>query len=502
VLHDLFGLLMLKNASYLRALKIFAGPLAGLLVWYAMLSSTGNQLMAKMSGLTVLMAVWWIFESFSLYFTALLPLPFFPLLGIMDMRDLAPLYTNEVIFLFIGGFLIAFAIEKWNLHKRIALKIILMVGQSPSRVLLGFMLSGYLLSMWISNVATTMMLLPAVLAVAKQYASVFGDENCKKIKVALLLGLAYSSSIGGTATLIGTAPNIIFVGFYGQSFPDTAAISFSDWLLFGLPLSIVFLMLCYAVLLKMFQLKLLNQFKSDKNIDWKSMYHNLGKLSSEEKLVIIIFISTVLLWFFRADLDIGFIHVPGWIHFFSFPEYITDSTVAILMACALFVIPTSDFKGSIIGWDDAKRIPLGILFLFGGGFALAKGISVSGLSDWMAIHLEGISHLNLLLIVVLLSTFMTFFTELTSNTASTYLVLPILLSLSASLDVNPILVMLPVVFSASFAFMLPIATPPNTIVFGTEAIKMSEMLKTGFILNVIGIVLISLFTLTVGRWLF
>jgi solute carrier family 13 (sodium-dependent dicarboxylate transporter), member 2/3/5 len=479
-------------------IKKLAGPAVGFILYLLVNNSTSDPIMAKMAGVAGWIAVWWITEAISLFFTALLPLFLFPLLGIMDMREVAPLYTNEIIFLFVGGFLIAFAIEKWELHKRIAFSIINSTGTTPSRILFGIMLSSYILSMWISNIATTMMLIPAVLAVATQF-EVSGINTSKKIATALLLGLAYAASIGGTATVIGTAPNMIFMAFYNNAFPDFPQISFTKWIMFGLPISATFFIVAYLLINRLF-FKNLEGNLPDAD-ECKKAYNALGKMKFEEKALIILFSITVLLWFFRADIAIDQFVIRGWSNFFPEATYITDSTVAMLMAGVLFLFPSKD-GGQLLGWEEAKKIPLGIIFLFGGGFAIARGITTSGLSDWIAQNMVGIDLLHPVILVIILCTFMTFFTELTSNTASTYLILPLLLSVSVNIDVHPVLLMTPVVFSASFAFMLPVATPPNTVVFASEQVKIKDMMRTGIYLNLIGVILITLFIFLIGEYIF
>jgi solute carrier family 13 (sodium-dependent dicarboxylate transporter), member 2/3/5 len=476
-------------------LKKLSGPIIGFLVFILMYSSTGDLLLSKMAGIGGWMAVWWITEAVSLYFTALLPLSLFPLLGIMDMREVAPMYTNEIIFLFIGGFLIAFAIEKSNLHKRIAFGILSSIGHTLPRVLLGIMLSSFLLSMWISNIATTMMLLPAVLAIAVQLDAL----GIKKTATPLLLGLAYASSIGGTASLIGTAPNLIFAGFYHEQFPDAAPITFTKWLMFGLPVAIIFFIVAFFVLKWLF---MPNQGKITIDlIECKEEYTKLGKLSLDEKSIIVLFSITVLLWFFRSDIVLDNFTIPGWSKLMPQPKYITDSAIAIFMASIMLVFPSKNEK-TLITWKEVQKIPLGIIFLFGGGFALAKGISDSGLSHWIADNLSGLNVLTPILLILALAAFMTFFTELTSNTASTYLILPIIMAVAHGSGINPLLLMVPVVFSASFAFMLPVATPPNTVVFASEHIKISEMIKAGLILNIFGIIIITTMIYIIGGVIF
>lgn len=458
---------------------------------------TGNLLISKMAGITVWIAIWWITEAVNIYFTSLLPLSLFPLSGIMDMKEVAPLYTNEIIFLFIGGFLIAFAIEKWKLHQRVSLKILLSIGTSPARVLLGFMLCSYLLSMWISNIATTMMLLPAVLAVAKQF-----NENVSRtdrmIPTALLLGLAHGATIGGTATLVGTAPNMIFMKFYNESFPDSLQINFTNWLFFSLPVSLLFLAICFFVLKKLFIDQ--SQVMSLDIEKCKRDYESLGKPGREEKTVFALFLVTIMLWFFREDVVLGSLKIPGWTHLAE-TKFITDSTIAMAMASILFLIPSRG-KDHLLSWEEAKKIPVGIIFLFGGGFALAKGISASGLSDWLASSLSAINTIDPLYIVIILCAFTIALSEFASNTATAYLVLPIVLSLSKTVEAHPLLLMIPVIFSASYAFMLPVATPPNTVVYGTELINARSMMKAGIILNIVGMILVTIAVFTLGKWVF
>lgn len=484
--------------NYHNPLKILAGPAIGALLYSLMLQNTGNDLMAKTTFVVALMGTWWILEAFSIYFTALIPLSLFPILGVMDMREIAPAYANDIIFLFTGGFLIAFAIEKWNLHKRIALRIMLAIGSEPEKIMLGMMLSSYILSMWISNVATTMMLLPAALSIVKQFECE-DKKSFLRFSTALLLSIAYASSIGGTATLVGTAPNIIFMGFFNENFPELPAMSFAKWIMFGLPVSAIFLVIAYFLFKKLFlkNLKLANV-----SLNYcQQEYEKLGKMSREEITVSVVFFITILLWLFRENIVFGTFEIKGWSNLFPESKFITDSTVAMLMASLLFLIPSGK-KENILTWEEGKKIPMGILFLFGGGFALAKGISASGLSDWLGENLKGLEGIHPVIMVIILCTFMTFFTEISSNTAATYLVLPILMALAKSTDISPLVIMVPVVFSASYAFMLPVATPPNTIVFGTELIQSKDMIRIGIWLNLIGIVLMTSAIFLLGRFIF
>jgi sodium-dependent dicarboxylate transporter 2/3/5 len=498
--------------SIVRYLKLFSGPILGVLVYLMLIAGGSEPIMAKMAGVGVFVAAWWITEAVNIYYTALLPVVLLPFLGVLPMAEVAPLYMKEIIFLFIGGFLIAFGLQKWNLHKRIALKIILMVGNTPTRVLLGFMLASYLLSMWILNTATVTMLLPAVLAVIQQVEQLKNGEKTK-LATPLLLGLAYASSIGGVATLIGTAPNMVLHDFYNESYPiadqladpqrfgDPAQLSFANWFAFGFPISIVLFIACFLVLRVLYR-KSFRQESIDVNY-CKVEYAKLGKMSYEEKALGYYFLATVLLWFFRKDLTIGSFQIPGWEHLFGPNNYIKESTIAMLTACLLFLHPSKQKKGeNLIGWNEMKGLPIGILFLFGGGFALAKGFEVSGLSEWIGGKLGVMSDWDVLAIIFGLCLAMTFLTELTSNTASTILVMPLIFSLASNVDVHPLLLFVPVTLSASCAFMLPVATPPNTIVFGSERITVSEMSRVGIWLNLIGVLVISFLAYFLIRFLF
>ncbi len=479
-----------------KALKILFGPALGLLVGYLLYHDTKDTQIANMAGVATWMAVWWLTEALEIYITALLPITLFPFLGIMGMKDVAPLYTNEIIFLFIGGFLIAFAIEKWNLHKRIALGIILALGSSPSKILFGFMLVVYLISWWISNTATTMMMLPAALALGTQ----FEQNKSGFMTTPLLLGLSYAASIGGTTTLVGTVPNMIFYGFFENEFPNSGVITFSRWFMFGVPMSAMMFIGCYFILRKMFISK-----HHDVNLDLqaiKTEHQGLGKMTKEEKILIGVFFTVVVLWFTRADLELGSFQLRGWINLFPEGSHITDGTVAMAISLLLFILPTKRKDGFILSWNEAKKTPIGILFLFGGGYALAQGVEVSGLASWMSDHLESVTKLPLWILMLGTIVFMVFLSEFTSNVAATYLTLPIMLAFSKEADIPAIKLMLPLVIASSYAFMLPIATPPSTIVFGSEKLAARDMARAGFFLNLVGIVVIMISIWTYGSWIF
>lgn len=484
--------------------KLLLGPAAAVLVYFLFKGQGFEGAMPKAAALGTWIALWWITEAVNIYVTALLPVVLFPLFGVMSIKDVAPLYMKDIIFLFIGGFLIAYALERWNLHKRIALKIILSIGHTPSRVLLGFMLASYFLSMWILNTATVTLLLPAVLGVIQQIEEVRGQRT--QLATPFLLGLAYASSIGGIATLIGTAPNMVMQEFYNtnavlESGAEVTSVTFANWFAFGFPVSLVLFVVCYLLLRFLYR----KQFSGEAmDLEYcRRTLKEMGPMSYEEYSILGYFIFTVLLWFFRKDLDIGSLHIPGWANLLPEPDFVKESAIAMFTGVLLFLHPSKQKKGEgLITWTDAKRLPVGILFLFGGGFALAAAFTSSGLTAWMGEQLSALQSWTPALIIVTLCLIMTFLTELTSNTASTILVMPIILSMCAYVDVHPLKLFVPVTLAASCAFMLPVATPPNTIVFGSERLSIRSMMRAGIWLNLIGVVIISLLSLLLLEPLF
>ncbi len=477
--------------------KILLGPVLGVLIYFLLLRSTGDHKIASTGGVGIWMAVWWITEAVNIYFTSLIPITFLPFLGVVSMKELGPMYMPDIIFFFIGGFLLAFALEKWDIHKRIALKILLLIGNSPQRLLLGFMLTSYFLSMWILNTAVVMMLLPAAMAVFKQIQE---KDESNDLSTPFLLGIAYAASIGGTATLIGTAPNLYFMDFFNENMANYEPVTFGGWFMVALPASVIFVFSAYWVIQKRYlKSTSANLFEVD---EIKVQYKELGKVNTDQWIVSLVFGVTVVLWFTAKELAIGSLHFPGWLVLFDNPTYIKESTIAMLAAFILVILPSRTKKGNLLDWDAAKKIPLGIIFLFGGGFALAKVIGTSGLGLWLGDQLVFLKDFNPILVVIGLALFMTFFTELTSNTASTILMLPILMPVAQNVAIHPMIIMMPVVMSASFAFMLPVATPPNTIVYGTEKIKIKDMIRTGFILNLMGVAISLLAVLVWGRFIF
>ena len=481
---------------------------------------SGKRLLAVIA----LMACWWIGEGTAIAVTALLPLILFPLLGIMSSKQVAPSYANHFVFLFLGGFMIALAMEKWNFHKRLALWIIVLIGTGVKRIVLGFMMASAFLSMWISNTATTMMLLPVGMAVVGQVArqstlngrhdKLSEQQVIESMGLVLMLGLAYAASIGGVGTLIGTAPNIVFAGFYKNLYPENPEISFVEWMAMAIPVVIVFIPIVWVYLCKFVSPIPLGQIefaKSNEDII-KHELVSLGKITRPEKMVACVFATTALMWIFRKPLELGSITIPGWSSLFSNSEMLNDSTVAMIMGILLMLLPVHFGPGSIdydhrghflLDWKTVEtRMPWGILLLFGGGFALASGFTKTGLTGWIGNQLVGLSSFPLWAVVLCVCLVITFLTELTSNTATSTIILPVMGAAAVVAGFHPLMFMLPATLSASFAFMLPVATPPNAIVFGSGWVTIPAMSRAGFALNLIGAVLVTTLALFLIQALF
>lgn len=461
----------------------------------------GHPEVTRTAAVALLMAAWWITEAIPLAITALLPMVLFPALGIMNGKAVAPVYFNHIIFLFIGGFLVALAMQRWNLHKRIALRILLWFGINPRSILLGFMVATAFLSMWISNTATTMMMVPIVLAIILNLEDHLGKSKVRKYSIGVFLGVAYSASIGGIATLVGTPPNLSFARILAISFPEAPDISFANWMVFAFPISVLMLILVWIYLAFFFCPKK-SEFGLDLEI-FKKQYRELGPISYEERVVLFDFIILAVLWLTRANIKIGAFNFPGWSSLFPHPGFLNDGVVAIAMAIILFLMPSKKQTGSrVMEWDAIAKLPWNIVLLFGGGFALASGFKESGLSLWFGHQLQGAGFLHPILLVACICLIITFLTELTSNTATAEMLLPILAALAVAVKINPLFLMIPGTLSCSCAFMLPVATPPNAIVFGTERLRIADMARAGFLLNLTGVVIITLATYFLGRLVF
>ena len=483
-------LLKTKTIKLKQAMLIIA-PLLSLLIILFIDLDPENRKVTYTFAIALLMALWWITEAVPLAITALLPVALFPLFGIVDGKTVSSMYFNYIIFLFIGGFLMAFAMERWNLHRRIALRILILVGISPAKILLGFMLATSFLSMWMSNTATAMMMVPIALSIIIKLEESLGEKKMGKYGMGLLLGIAYSASIGGIATLVGTPPNPLFVSVANIMFPKMPEITFADWFIFAFPVTISIFIVAWVVLFIMYKPK--QSWKVLHIDEFKREYVALGKMSFEERVVLILFIILAFLWIFRTGFTIQSFEIPGWSKLFKTPSYINDGTVAIFISLLLFMIPSKAEKGErIMNWETAKKIPWGIVLLFGGGFALAEGFVQSGLSNWFGQQLAGLADVNPIIITFADVTMMSFLTELTSNVASTEMILPILAGLATTIKINPLLLMIPATMAASLAFMLPVATPPNAIIFGTNRLTVKDMAKTGILLNMCGVIIATL----------
>jgi sodium-dependent dicarboxylate transporter 2/3/5 len=469
------------------------GPLAFFLVYY-LVDTPGLAPEGKlMLGLTLWMAIWWITDAVPIAGTALLPLMVLPLSGVLNLKQVSNNYMDPTVLLYMGGFLLATSIEKWNLHKRIALNIINLLGTDLRRIVLGFMLATGFLSMWISNSATALMMLPIGLAVIGQFKNHLGDENgilSTHLAKNILLGIAYAASIGGMATLIGTPTNNVLRAVVEKLYNYT--IDFNEWMLFAFPFSVVLLAIAWFYLVN-FGNPLPKKFNLT---EAKSVIQDqivaLGKITYEEKTVLIVFGLVCFSWITRS-----FLLAP------LLPA-LDDTIIALLGVMLLLLLPSSgksEPKGRILDWKTAEQIPWGVLILFGGGLALAEGFKETGLAGWIGQHLsliEGVSFFVLLLIIVAAVNFLT---EVTSNVATASMLLPILASVAIKLDVHPFGLMVGATLAASCAFMLPVATPPNAVVFGPGYLKIKDMVKAGLWLNVISIILLTLMVYYILPWL-
>lgn len=471
-------------------LGLFLGPIVFLLILYALdikdLSPEGQAMLA----LAAWMAIWWISEAIPIAGTAFLPLLVMPLLEILPIADVSANYMHPTVLLYMGGFLLATGIEKWSLHRRIALNIINLLGTDLRKIVLGFILATGILSMWISNSATSLMMLPIGIAVVGQFRLQLGDGNghlSDRLGKNIMLGIAYSASIGGLATLIGTPTNAIMAAVISDLYGYT--IGFNEWLLFGLPLVAILLFVCWYYLVSTANpLPLRFDLQDGKNII-DTQLKALGKISYEEKNVMIVFGLVCLGWISRSFLLVKI-----------FPA-INDTIIVLAGVVLLFILPSKDQKDRILDWKTAEKIPWGILILFGGGLALAEGFQSTGLAEWIGQKftlLEGISFFFLLLIIIAAVNFLT---EITSNVATASMLLPILASVALKLDLHPFGLMVGATLAASCAFMLPIATPPNAVVFGSGYLRMADMVRSGFWLNVISIFLVALMVYFVLPWM-
>lgn len=462
-----------------QKIGLFLGPLLFILIKFFFhpegLDDSANAILAS----TAWVAVWWITEAISIPVTALLPIVLFPLSGGISITETTASYGHKYIFLFLGGFILAIAIEKWNLHKRIALNIINLVGTNVTKIILGFMVATALLSMWISNTASSVMILPVGMAIVLQLQdNPLTDKNENLIfGKALMLAIAYSASIGGIATLIGTPPNLVLAGVVESTY--NTEITFAQWFMFGFPISVVLLLICWIYLTRFaFNFKQ-KEFPGGKK-EIEKQLKALGKISYEEKVVLLVFAIAAIAWISRSFILVKWL--PG----------IDDTIIAIIAAVVLFLIPDGEKNEALISWSDAVKLPWGILLLFGGGMALASGFEVSGLAAWIGSQLTSLIGVSIFILLLVLIAAVNFLTEITSNMATTAMLLPVLVALATVLNIHPYILLVSATLAASCAFMLPVATPPNAVVFGSGYLKIEDMVKKGIWMNLISIILVTL----------
>ena len=458
---------------------LLAGPFVFFLINFFFQINGLDTLSKSVIASTAWIAIWWVFEAVPIAITALLPVILFPLTGSLSLDETSSAYGHRYIFLYLGGFILALAIEKWKLHKRIALNIISFLGTDVKRIILGFMISTAFLSMWISNTATAVMMLPIAIAIIKQISNLKSSKEDESVIFgkALMISIAFSASIGGVSTLIGTPPNLILASIIEESYG--IKISFKEWMLFALPISCTLLIISWVYLTRFaFNFTHYNFDKVENEIN--SQLNNLGKISYEEKLVSIIFLITAISWVFKDFIQII---VP----------YIDDAIIAIISAITLFLLNSGHKTEKLMKWEDAIKLPWGILLLFGGGLAIASAFQSTGLANYIGESLNNFGSLPLVFLLLLTITMVNFLTEITSNLATTAMLLPIISSISWALDIHPFILMIGATVAASCAFMLPVATPPNAVVFGSNYLRISDMVKVGLIMNIISILLILIF---------
>jgi len=464
-----------------KMIGLILGPALFLLFCFLPVPKGLTQAAMYCAGTTLLMATWWITEAIPIPATSLLPIVLFPFFQIMPSAKATTPYANHLIYLFMGGFFIAVTMERWNLHYRIAMKTIQIVGTSPSRIILGFMVAAGFLSMWVSNTACTVMMMPIGLAIIEATGEITGQKDFSKnpFATALMLSLAYAASIGGIGTIIGTPPNTVMVAQIDKMYGQT--ISFGHFMAVGVPLAVTFLIITWVFLTKvMFPVKGdILMGKGDQLV--KAELERIGPMKKEEKIIGLVFFACATVWILM-----GFVKWPIF-------KGVSDATIAIAGTLALFCIP-SDFKKGVflLDWKTAVKIPWDVILLFGGGLCLADGFTDTGLTKYIAQQLTGLQGLPLIVIIATVVTLNIFLTEVTSNTAVATLMIPVMGAIAVAMNIHPYGPIMAACFACSYAFMLPVATPPNAVVFGSGAVTIRQMAMTGFWMNLMGIVQITL----------
>lgn len=470
-----------KGRARYQSIGLVLGPLLALAMLLAGAPEELSPAAWSTAAVGLLMAIWWATEAVPIAITSFLPIVLFPLLGIAGIRQTVVPYSDPVVFLFLGGFVVAFAMQRWNLHRRIALTVLQYTGGNGRSLIGGFMLAAALISMWVMNTSTTMMLLPigvSVITVIHNSVAGLDDEAKKHFQYALLLGIAYAATIGGISTLVGTAPNAIFAGFMADTYGTE--IAFANWMLVGVPVSAVMLPLAWLALTRVV-FKVDFRTSGEGRQELRRLKSEMGPTSLPEKRVAVVFVSLALLWITRPLLN----RLPGL-------GGLEDSMIAMAGAIVLFLIPSgSKDDPLLLRWEYAERLPWGVLILFGGGLTLAGAVARTGLAEWIGTSLQALGALPLLALVAVTATLIILLTELTSNVATTTTFLPIVGAIAVESGFDPLLVAVPVTLAASCAFMLPVATPPNAIVFGSGLLTIPKMVRAGVALNIIGIVVVT-----------
>lgn len=471
----------------------YIGLLSGLLIFmvlYLLPAPEGLSSDAKnAAGVALLMAIWWITEALPIYATSFVPIAFFPLFGILSADETAKNYGHDLILMLYAGFFLARAIELHNLHKRIAHNIINIFGTSRKKILASMMIATAFLSMWIANVTAVVLMLPIALAIITQDEEDTGAKS--KFGVALLLGLAYSASVGGTATLIGSPTNLIFSGMMQKMFPLAPQITFFEWFKIGFPLLILFLPLVWFYLVVFFGVK--------GSLSDPQFLHapngKTAKMSPAERRVLLVFLFAALGWIFRDSIVIGSLTIPGWSKLLGLDALAKDSTVGILSSLLLFSLPAANLtnKQRLLDWKSASQIPWGVGVIVGGGYAMAESFKTTGLASWLGDQLAFINNFPPLIVIAIVVGFILLFTELNPNTATVNIFLPILASMAVAAQINPLFLMLPATIASSFVFMMPAGTGPNTVVFGSNKVSIRDMVRCGAGLKVISLFILTFF---------
>ena len=480
-----------EKVNHIKIYGLFAGPLCFMIMLFL-----PNPLPLEPQAWKVIagaswMIIWWVTEAVPIFATALIPMTLMPLMGIFSIKESTEPYANPIIFLFMGGFLIALAMEKWNLHKRIALTLITLTGTRANGIILGFMLATFILSMWISNTATAVMMLPIAMSVVSLLTHELGldqeDKKFRRFALSLLLGIAYSANIGGASTIIGTPPNVVMVG-YMKEFYDYE-LAFSSWLLIGLPICGLILALTYFMLVHLFYPNNLGNLEGSEEIIRREL-QSMGPISKPEKRVLAIFLATALSWIFLQPIN-KLLGAP----------ILNNTIVGMVGGTLMFFFPLDLKKGKfLLDWKYTEKLPYGILLLFGGGLCLARAMEITGIIEFVGNYISEKGPYPFWILVLLLTAVMLYMTEIMSNVALVTIFLPVVIGIAQGLNIPGLMLVAPVTIAASCAFMMPISTPPNAIVFASGHISIKDMVRAGFWLNLISIAVMLLFAVTVLKY--